>query len=203
MLNRAVSDIVRVMVLVVALSACTASTAVAPGYPLPTSAGDGCRGVGVDSLILHGKLVAGTAEVWANDNIQIEWPPGYQARFDPSLLIVDAQGAVRGREGEEMATVDPWHGQLLCAYHQIAGDTYGPLRVTVYLPNPPLPTPEGARPCSAVTADLTAALGILERDVAAMVGGATDGATRNQLSTDGGKRSASSTAIRIATRTQP
>src|SRR5947199_264222 len=104
--------IARAIVLAIALSACTSAPSAAPGYSLPTSVGEGCRGVGVDSLILHGKLVTGAAEVWANDRIPIQWPAGYEARFDPLLVIVDAQGTVRGREGEEMVTADPWHGQV-------------------------------------------------------------------------------------------
>ncbi len=181
------AGIARAVALAIALSACTATPSEAPGYPLPTSVGDTCAGVGIDSLILHGKLVAGAAEIWANDNIAIQWPAGYRARFDPALVIVDAQGIVRGREGEEMATVDPWHGQIVCPYNSIVAGDLGPLVVAIYLPFPPLPTPEGSRPCSAVSADLTSGLSILEADLAAMVGGATDGATRNQLATDGGR----------------
>jgi hypothetical protein len=179
-----IAGIARATALAIALSACTAAASVAPGYSLPTSVGEGCRGVGVDSLILHGKLVDGAAEVWANDHTPIQWPAGYEARFDPLLVIVDAQDTVRGREGEEMVTVDPWHGQVVCPYDRQDGDAVGSLLVAVSLPNPPLPTPEGSRPCSAVRAELTAALPILGTDLAAMVGGATDGATRNQLASD-------------------
>jgi hypothetical protein len=157
------------------------------GYPLPTSAGDGCRGVGVDSLILHGKLVGSAADVWANDDVAIEWPAGYKAQFAPSLVVVDRQGTVRGREGDEMATLDPWHGQIVCPYRQIVGDAFGPIVVAVILPDPPLPTPEGSRPCSAIVADVTLSLAILRADVAAMVGGATDAASRNQLGNDAGR----------------
>lgn len=167
----------------VVLAACT-STPSPPAYPLPTSPGDSCAGVGVASLILHGRLVDGVAQVWANDDIAIRWPIGYRARFEPTLVVVDARGVIRGREGEEMATAEPWHGQYVCPEHSPSDVGFGPLVVTIYLLSPPPPTPEGSRPCSAVTADLRAALATLRADAEAMVGGATDGATRNRLASD-------------------
>lgn len=186
--NPTLAWITRTIALAIVLAACTSTPSDDPGYPLPTANGGfTCFGVPVASLILHGKLVSGTAEVWANDDVPIRWPPGYRARFDPSLVIVDATGTVRGREGEEMMTADPWHGQLVCPEHQNVAGESGALIVSIGLLNPPPPTPEGSRPCSAVIADLTSALPILRTDLAAMVGGATDGATRNQLSNDGAR----------------
>ena len=165
-------------------SACV-SVPTRPGFPLPTTGGGNiCAGVNADSLILHGKLADGIAEVWANDDTAIYWPAGYRATFDPSLVIVDGDGVTRGREGEEMAGTDPWHGQLICPQYSIVGDVFGPLIVTITLPNPPLPTPEGSRPCPEVMAELVESLPLLRADLNAMVGGATDDETRGKLATD-------------------
>lgn len=98
------------------LGACTH----APRYAVPTdSARITCQGGAIDSnsgihLVLHGRLEGDIARTWVNDSTEVVWPGGYEARFEPSLVIYDSNGVVRGREGEDMAASVPWHGQPIC-----------------------------------------------------------------------------------------
>jgi len=73
---------------------------------LPTSLfwRGGCTiGVGRDAT-LHGSPTDSRV-TWATDNglgmrIEILWPVGYSARFDPNVEVLDASGNVVGREGD-------------------------------------------------------------------------------------------------------
>ena len=62
------------------------------------------------ALILHGRLQDGVAILWANNATNVFWPQGYVARLEPGLIVYDAAGIVRGREGRsggEVTPVDP------------------------------------------------------------------------------------------------
>ena len=117
------------------------ATPTAPGpvsYALPDGlVGNTCAGVGTGPLILHGRLVDGVAEAWAGDAITIRWPSGYVARFEPDLIVLDADGVVRGREGEDMTADAPWHDQLVCPFAQVdANGGLGALAIDVFPPSP-------------------------------------------------------------------
>jgi hypothetical protein len=61
------------------------------------------RGVGLDA-VLHGSP-SDARVAWAVDNvsgqrIELVWPQGYQARFDPDLTIFRAGGSIVAREGD-------------------------------------------------------------------------------------------------------
>lgn len=71
---------------------------------LATDSG-GCRGVGFDATL------AGSADdarvAWlasaSGDTADIIWPPGFTARFDPGLQILDASGAVAYKAGDKIS----------------------------------------------------------------------------------------------------
>jgi hypothetical protein len=77
-----------------------------PNRALPASLSwrGGCSmGVGRDA-ILHGSY-ADPQVTWATDNgtgarVELLWPLGYTARFDPDLEVADASGVVIGHEGD-------------------------------------------------------------------------------------------------------
>jgi hypothetical protein len=80
-----------------------------------------CSGTHVSQLILHGEPTnAGSPRIWASsggqsDDVAIDWPPGFSARFLPKLEIVDAAGEVRAVEGDDLVATSPfWHGLLVC-----------------------------------------------------------------------------------------
>ena len=73
-----------------------------------------CEEMGVDRLILHGRVIDGVAKTWANEHTSIYWPPGYTAQFAPDLAVLDPGGHVRAREGDDMAATRPWHGLSVC-----------------------------------------------------------------------------------------
>jgi hypothetical protein len=83
----------------------------ARGLPLPTSAWWSasqptppvCAGVGLDA-ILHGDP-GDPSITWITDRGQggrrdATWPPGFRARFEPSLVVVDGSNAVVAHEGD-------------------------------------------------------------------------------------------------------
>jgi hypothetical protein len=95
------------------IAACHATT----GYPLPTREPSitACGGVGMTSLVLHGSLVNGAPRLWTNaDETTILWPPGYVARFEPALVVVDGGGTVRAREGDDLLTTGAVDGLFAC-----------------------------------------------------------------------------------------
>ncbi len=61
---------------------------------LPAGAVEACGGVGIDA-VLHGDP-ADPRVAWLvsaqGTRIDVEWPRGYRARFDPALEIVDGSG---------------------------------------------------------------------------------------------------------------
>ncbi len=83
------------------LAACGSTT-----RPLPTLSSDNgaCRGVGLQNAALaadpNDPRVA-----WLETNsvrTEIIWPPGFSARFDPILQVVDAAGSVVFRAGDNI-----------------------------------------------------------------------------------------------------
>lgn len=108
-------------------------------YALPDGLlGPTCAGVGTGPLILHGRLVNGVAAAWAGDAITIRWPSGYVAHFEPDLIVSDADGGVRGREGEDMMADPRWHDQLVCLFRQVdANGELGAFAIDVWPPTPP------------------------------------------------------------------
>ncbi len=77
-----------------------------PRLPLPASLDwdGGCAiGVGRDAT-LHGSWtysrVTWATDNWSGTRIEILWPIGYSARFDPTVEVLDASGNVVGREGD-------------------------------------------------------------------------------------------------------
>lgn len=81
---------------------------VAVPRPLPADpAWQGQCGIGVGrQLILRGSP-ADPRLTWATDSesrerYEILWPVGHQARFGPSLEVLDADGMVVGRDGDQI-----------------------------------------------------------------------------------------------------
>lgn len=105
--------------LLLAIAAC-GCTSQSPAYPVASFwLGITCQGGAVAPqpglhLVLHGAMDSGSARTWVGDSTVVKWPAGYVARFEPSLVIYDASGVIRGREGEDLAATSPWHGQTVC-----------------------------------------------------------------------------------------
>lgn len=76
-------------------------------YPLPTTnwlAGGICGGVGLGA-VLHGSPTDPRVAWIGNmlgvpSRVDVVWPAGYRARFEPSLEVLDEQGNVVMREGD-------------------------------------------------------------------------------------------------------
>ena len=89
-----------------ALASLAVLSACAVVHPLPRNDawnGD-CRGVGLDATLTGNPsdpriawLVASTGR-----RIDIMWPPGYTARFEPLLEVLNADGTVVFREGSNV-----------------------------------------------------------------------------------------------------
>jgi hypothetical protein len=66
-----------------------------------------CAGIAVDAL-LHGGLTD-PGVTWLDDaalgHLDLVWPPGYTARFVPSLEVLDAAGKVVFRGGQHITGV--------------------------------------------------------------------------------------------------
>jgi hypothetical protein len=138
-------------------------------FKLPTVAAVGCRGIGLSGTLTGDPKDPRVAWlVYDGQRRDVVFPSGYTARFDPQLEILDGSGQIVGRAGDQVT------GGCVTG-----PDANGPPLIV------PRPTPTAdSRPCAAVSAALTAALPSLQADVAAMVGGATDAATRSQLAAD-------------------
>lgn len=76
-------------------------------FPLPTTnwlAGGVCAGVGLDAVLQGSPTDPRVA--WLENNMgghsrmDVSWPAGYRARFDPNLEILDENGNVVLREGD-------------------------------------------------------------------------------------------------------
>jgi hypothetical protein len=104
------------MTLALILAACASPVT----YPLPSRdpAINACAGVNTPSLVLHGSLSSGVARVWASDvagrESAVYWPPGYAARFDPGLVVLDAGGAARTGEGDDLIAIAASRGLSVC-----------------------------------------------------------------------------------------
>ena len=71
---------------------------------LPSGAVEACGGVGISAVLRgdpHDPHVA-----WLVNNlgtrVNITWPPGYRARFNPGLEVLDAAGAVVLKDGDSV-----------------------------------------------------------------------------------------------------
>jgi hypothetical protein len=85
------------------LAVMLAGCAILPTTPLPAWQGDCGLGVGRD-LILHGSAADGRV-AWAIDGsgagrVDLLWPRGYMARFNPELEIIDANGRLVAHDGD-------------------------------------------------------------------------------------------------------
>ena len=111
---------------VIAVALVLAACASPALYPVPTRdpAINACGGKEMSSLVLHGSLSSGVARVWTSDVLGREsllyWPPGYMARFDPGLVVLDFSGASRAREGDDLLATGPSHGLFVCPARGIA-----------------------------------------------------------------------------------
>ena len=72
-----------------------------------------CAGVGV-SAVLHGSAADSRVAWLVNDlgtRMEVAWPPGYRARFGPTLEVLDASEVIVLRAGDAVTgvcgTVDP------------------------------------------------------------------------------------------------
>lgn len=71
---------------------------------LPSGAVEACGGVGISAVLRgdpHDPHIA-----WLVNNlgtrVNITWPPGYRARFDPGLVVLDAAGIVVLKDGDSV-----------------------------------------------------------------------------------------------------
>jgi hypothetical protein len=79
-------------------------------YALPTTnwlAGGFCAGVGLDA-VLHGspndaRVAWLENKLGGQSRLEVTWPAGYRARFNPKLEILDENGKVVLREGDPVA----------------------------------------------------------------------------------------------------
>jgi hypothetical protein len=98
----------RGLLLAAAMAACGACAMVTPsssGIPLPLAAfPNACRGIGIDGT-LHGDAADPRVAWLVVDGTRNElvWPPGYTARFDPSLTVVDSDGRPVFQDGDRVS----------------------------------------------------------------------------------------------------
>jgi hypothetical protein len=80
-------------------SACTSRSLPVTEFP------NACRGIGLDAVLVGDPGDAQVAWLETSDGrtIALTWPPGYAARFDPDLTVVDGDGQVRFRAGDRVA----------------------------------------------------------------------------------------------------
>ena len=71
---------------------------------LPSGVIEACGGVGISAVLRgdpHDPRIA-----WLMNNlgtrVNITWPPGYRARFDPGLEVLDAAGVVVLKDGDSV-----------------------------------------------------------------------------------------------------
>ena len=92
---------------VLILNGCFAASETPQTFMLPVAEGysGGCLGVGLDATITGDPsdsriawLIVGTGQ-----RKDVLWPPGYRARFDPQLQILDQNGRVVLREGDHVS----------------------------------------------------------------------------------------------------
>lgn len=76
-----------------------------PSWSIPSGAVEACAGIGI-AATLHGD-VRDPHVAWlvTTEGTRLEalWLPGYRARFEPSLQVVDPSGAVVIREGDPVS----------------------------------------------------------------------------------------------------
>ena len=77
-----------------------------PTLPLPTLASynGGCRDVGLDATLAGSRTDPRVAWLLGpgGSRHEIIWPPGFTARFDPNLAVLDADGVVVYRAGDRI-----------------------------------------------------------------------------------------------------
>jgi hypothetical protein len=64
-----------------------------------------CRGVGLDALLVGDPQDERIAWLETSDGrtIRLVWPPGYVARFNSHLTVLDAAGQIVFREGDRVS----------------------------------------------------------------------------------------------------
>ena len=77
------------------------STAAVEPLVLPSELVEACAGVGISAVLRGDPRDPHIA--WLVNNlgarVNITWPPGYRARFDPRLEVLDAAGVVALKDG--------------------------------------------------------------------------------------------------------
>lgn len=97
------------LVVSVAVMACEAGPE-ALRYPLPVAdAPNRCRGIGFEAIIFGDEADPRLAWLVARTGREflLVWPPGWSARFDPKLEVLDQGGRVRLRQGDRIQGVCP------------------------------------------------------------------------------------------------
>jgi hypothetical protein len=92
--------------LATALALLVAACVTRPTLPLPTLASynGGCRGVGLEATLAGSRTDPRVAWLLGagGSRQEIIWPPGFTARFDPNLAVLDADGEVVYRAGDRI-----------------------------------------------------------------------------------------------------
>jgi hypothetical protein len=91
-----------ILLLALLVSGCRSET----GNPLPAAEFPArCRGLGVEATLEGDE--ADPRVAWlvheSGDETRLVWPPGWSARFAPSLEILDDRGRVRMRAGDHVS----------------------------------------------------------------------------------------------------
>ena len=110
---------VRGVLVALLVIACDANTGPVSPAPLPmVPPPDLCRGVGLDATLVGDPR--DPRLVWLDTasgvRKELVWPPGYQARFDPTLEVLDPRGSIVFRAGDhvdEGCTMGPAHDPTL------------------------------------------------------------------------------------------
>ena len=109
---------IAILILAVCLNACGSSTTPTPSsspkLPTVASADNACAGIGLMNTTLAGDP-SDPRLAWlvqpGGKRLDVVWPPGFTARFVPTLEILDAAGDVVFRAGDPVdggCTGDPY-----------------------------------------------------------------------------------------------
>lgn len=90
----------------VALATATIAGCSSVEHPLPLARDpNSCRGVGIEATLTGSPMdtrITWLVRAESGNEAPLVWPPGWKARFTPSLEVMDPAGIVRFRQGDRV-----------------------------------------------------------------------------------------------------